>query len=74
MPLPFVDTTVRFQPQKQNSKIEIEVVRVYEFPSVSIEQVTDALWKLIHYQVDLLIYTDPTAHSEVDLTLLEGSP
>ncbi|CAK4636239.1 unnamed protein product [Aphanomyces euteiches] len=69
MPLPFVDTTVRFQPHKPNSKIEIEVIRVYEFPSVTIEQMSNALWKLIHYQVDLLIYTDPTAHAEVLETL-----
>ncbi|KAH9097444.1 hypothetical protein LEN26_017022 [Aphanomyces euteiches] len=44
-------------------------IRVYEFPSVTIEQMSNALWKLIHYQVDLLIYTDPTAHAEVLETL-----
>ncbi|RHY25168.1 hypothetical protein DYB32_008487 [Aphanomyces invadans] len=66
MPLPHTETFVRFQPQvTHHSKIEIEVIRVFEFPSFSVGAVATAIWQLIHYQLNLLMHHDPTARCEV---------
>ncbi|KAF0689783.1 Aste57867_18802 [Aphanomyces stellatus] len=65
MPLPHIDTAVRYQPTKSNAKIEIEVIRVVEFPGVEIQHMGAALWQLIHYQLDRLMCHDPSARSEV---------
>ncbi|ETV83951.1 hypothetical protein H257_03330 [Aphanomyces astaci] len=66
MPLPHTETFVRFQPQvTHNSKIEIEVIRVVEFPGYSVGQVSDAIWRLIHYQLKQLMHYDTTARCEV---------